>query len=103
MNSKTTPCRGKRTSPAPCSDFLSEQLRLLRGAGWKAHARDFERCVSALKVINTWASYLNGRVLDADNVVKLTEKALAPFRNPNAPRQVSTRSGDNLDAEVRNA
>lgn len=79
--------RNDRTSPAPGSDFLSEQLRLLRDAGWRAHASDFERCVRALRVIRTWASFMGGMALTPKETKALCDKALASFNNPNTQPQ----------------
>ena len=60
-------------------DYFQEQLRLLRGAGWEAHAKEFEAVVIALRLIDTWAR-VEGR-LDIDDVIKLASKALEPL-NP---------------------
>jgi len=69
-----------------CSDFLREQLRLLKAAGWIAHAKEFETAITALRVIHTWATFDGGRCLNPQDVAKLTRKALNGFirSNPNS-------------------
>ena len=60
--------------------YYKDVIRMLKSHGMKAHAREFDQAITALKVIHTWASYLGGRVMDADNVAKLCEKALKPYK-----------------------
>ena len=62
-------------------DYYTEQLGLLRGAGWKAHADEFEECVRTLRVLHTWTRVDD--VLDPVEVQILIERALKPFM-PNA-------------------
>jgi hypothetical protein len=33
--------------------FLAEQVRLLKGDGWTAHAKEFEAAITALQIIHT--------------------------------------------------
>jgi len=65
-------------------DYFREQLQLLKGAGWYAHANEFAECVRSLRVIHTWAS-VDCDSLDATDVKHMAEKALKPFM-PNARR-----------------
>jgi hypothetical protein len=78
--------RPRRLPSTPCSDFLREQVTLLNDAGWIAHAKEFERAITALRVIHTWAAFDGGRCLDPKDVANLTRKALKGFisSNPNA-------------------
>ena len=77
--------RPRRLPSTPCSDFLREQVRLLKGAGWIAHAKEFEKAITALRVIHTLATHDGGRCLDPEHVANLTRKALKGFirSNPN--------------------
>jgi len=59
-------------------DYFREQLQLLKGAGWHAHANEFAQCVRSLRVIHTWAS-VDGDRLDATDVKYMAEEALKPF------------------------
>jgi hypothetical protein len=59
--------------------FLREQVNLLKGHGWIAHAKDFEAAITALQIIHTWATFDGGRCLDPQHVEKLTRKALKGF------------------------
>lgn len=43
--------------------------------------KNFEQCLTALKVIHTWATFRNGECLVPDQVAKLCEKSLKPYRN----------------------
>ena len=76
-------------------DYYSEQLGLLRSAGWKAHADEFEECVRTLRVLHTWARVDD--VLDPVEVQVLIERALAPF-TPNAEvrREMDTANKANI-------
>ena len=59
-------------------DYFNKQVRMLKDAGWIAHANEFAQCVRSLRVIHTWAS-VDGDRLDATDVKFMAEKALAPF------------------------
>lgn len=59
--------------------FLAEQVRLLKGHGWIAHAKEFEAAITALQIIHTWATFDGGRCLNPQHVEKLTKKALKGF------------------------
>ena len=61
--------------------YLDDVLRALKSLGMKAHAREFQRCLSALRVIHTWATFPRGRTLDPVAVAALTERALRPYRS----------------------
>jgi len=78
-----------KNQPAACSHFLREQVRLLKDAGWITHAKEFERAITALQVIHTWAIFDGGRCLDPEHVANLTRKALKGLirSNPNASDQ----------------
>jgi len=43
--------------------------------------KDFEQCICALKVIQTWATFRNGQELVPEHVEKLCKKSLKPFKN----------------------
>ena len=58
-------------------DYLTEQIKLLRGAGWIAHADEFAECVRTLRVLNTWARI--DEVILPSEVKQLTDRALKPF------------------------
>jgi hypothetical protein len=76
-----------------CSDFLREQVRLLKAAGWITHADEFEAAITALQVIHTWATFDGGRYLESEHVAKLTRKALKGFIRSNPNDQVQELSG----------
>ena len=76
-NTKRRDFSGKSQCSGSAPDYYDEQLRLLRGAGWIAHAKEFENCVRALRVIHTWAS-VDGALVP-EHVKKLSSKALKPF------------------------
>ena len=60
--------------------YYKDVIRMLKSHGMKAHAREFEQAIRALRVINSWATFQGGFILDPELVAKLTEKALKPYR-----------------------
>jgi hypothetical protein len=78
-----------KNQPAACSDFLREQVRLLKDAGWITHAKEFERAITALQVIHTWATFDGGRCLEPEHVANLTRKALKGFIRSNPNKELS--------------
>jgi hypothetical protein len=66
--------------------FLKEQVMLLKGHGWIAHAKEFEAAITALQIIHTWATFDGGRCLEPHHVEKLTRKALKGFILSNPPK-----------------
>ena len=60
--------------------YYNDVIRMLKLHGMKAHAREFEQAITALRVIHTWAKFQGGIALEPEHVVKLTEKALKPYR-----------------------
>ena len=63
-------------------DYYREQLRMLRSAGWIAHAKEFEDVVKALRVIHTWAG--TEGALIPEHVLKISGKALRPLNPQNS-------------------
>ena len=55
-------------------------VRALKSHGMLAHAKEFDQAIRALRVINSWARFRSGFLLDPEHVAKLTEKALKPYR-----------------------
>jgi hypothetical protein len=77
-----------RRHPADGQGFLREQVESLKSAGWVAHAKEFERAITALQVIHTWANFDKGSCLKAGDVARLTTRALKGFITSN-PRKAT--------------
>ena len=60
--------------------YLNDTLRALKSKGFIAHEREFRQCLTTLRVIRTWAAYEGGMFFNRENVLRLTEKALKPYR-----------------------
>lgn len=61
------------------SNQLDDDIKMLKSAGFKAIAKQYEEMATTLKVIRTWASFKNGSELEPDEVLRLTSIRLARF------------------------
>lgn len=61
-------------------DQLSEDVKALREAGFRAIAHQYREMAKALRVIHTWASYRDGELVVPEDVTRLCDKVLRRFR-----------------------
>lgn len=59
---------------------LDDDIAMLKGAGFKALAKQYQAMASALRVIHVWAKFDDGALLIHSDTQKLCERALKRFR-----------------------
>jgi hypothetical protein len=61
-------------------DQLDEDISQLKSAGFWPIAKQYRDMATALRVISTWATFMDGRELVPKHTEKLCDKTLKRFR-----------------------